>query len=77
MGLNLGRLEEMMNQMLNLILTLTKIRTDWIRHQNDYTLTDAPMKKNVKWMTDRAAEWQNFSSILDQGLKQLRSIIQW
>ena len=28
-------------------------------------------------MTDRGAEWQDFSAILEQGLKQLRTISQW
>ena len=63
--------------MLDMIATLDKIITDWIRLQSDIALTDATMKKNVKWMTDRGAEWQNFSSILEQGLEQLRTISQW
>ena len=77
LGLNLGRLEETTDQMLDLILTLTKIRTDWIRDQKDYTLKDTPIKENVKWMTDRAAEWENFSSFLEYGLEKLRVISQW
>ena len=77
MGFNLGWLEEMTNAMLNLILTLNNIKTDWIRHQADFTINDIPMKKNVKWMVDRAVEWQNFGLILIQGLKQLISISQW
>ena len=74
---NIGRLEETTDQMLDMIATLDKIRTDWIRLQSDVTVTDVTIKKNVKWMTDRGAEWQDFSAILEQGLEQLRTISQW
>ena len=77
MMFNLSRVEEMTNLINSQSLILRKTKLNWIRHQSDFTLPECPMKKNVKWMIDTATGWEDFSSVLERGLEQLRSIKDW
>ena len=77
MMFNLSRLEEITSLINTYTLKLRMTKLDWIRHQIDCTLAEGTMKKNVKWMIDTATGWEDFSNVLERGLKQLRYIKDW
>ena len=77
MMFNLSQVEEMTNLINSQSLILRKTKLNWIIQQSDFTLPEGPMKKNMKWMIDTATGWEDFSNVLERGLKQLRYIKDW